>query len=849
MDINEASITHRASNDNLLVNHAINHIWANPVIDKQAIFAAVRMTVNSGVMHYARFYRFAVNLPTINEYYHLYQLGYIPTDTLGILSNIGTWECVGDVMNESCLLIQLYTDDGKLIPRFNCYMMRRPDGNILFAVKLDRKLPDLSKRQLYIRFYTNALSESVTDPETFMISQAFGRKVTNQRDISWLYDKWANLITRKGTAIVNVNCNTRTEFDLQSVKIGDLVEFEQDISVFKVSEFLISDLKPFSSLKDDCRKYLLHPTTSQDTISFFDDVDCYLMSKDKDNRQVGVYYHRNDPKAMRQVSHNDYSIPVMFVQGLVDDNTNLLSADGLKLRCYVRDGGFSRRELIPVHNRCRELYKFDNTKIVEYMVGTNTDLPEWRAENLEVCEYMDVVSAPIDTINAREVALAYGYNGLVKAFAEVLVDCVDGKVEVPYVYQDNSYYFEIRNGEFGEAKNIIANTPTLEWNKGHEPQAAYFIYGSRNPRDVVHQYDQGVIPLPPDDWSLFGRTITGGFNGAWENVTRSPDHVLIEDGLIKLQQDQRRWEYYFRRSNFTIERKVTVNIAIGEQAVVDLQDVVVPYRHILVLGNNKRLTRGVDWDVADGKLVYFGWGHANNTPFELKVYLHGMPLPVGVTMPGKEFGFIQHGLVSYNDQYILKDDYSFTLSVDNLIVKPSDYVFAEDSRGVHVPNHSDDGEMYAVDRILPPLGTLNIGINETELMERSLNLDNRLSTMLTRVKPDTVYNDIVAVAPRKRTSSPFLTVIYNNLDKILPWGESYVTDVDLDKRVSVYDWILKCDPASKPVDDAFLVVRPYQWDLPNAIGVSISHFDVLQRVVNRYLGGQIEIKQYFSIED
>lgn len=841
--------THSTEIDGVLVSHARQNIWANPLVDKQSVFELVRATGPGGAMGEFSFYRFTVQLPTRIGYYHVFQLGNLPSNILGVIHELDIWTDATNVMNESNLLIQLYTSDGRCIPKCLCHLLRRRDGNILLAVSINDRIPDLTKHELYIRFYTNAYGSSESDTGEAWISQCFGRVIKTQQDISDVYAAYRLFKKRTGEIIVNYNGLTYADYDPNDAKIGDVVEVEQDISMVSVYDFKIHDLQSFSSVLDSMGKYLLHPELNENTINFFDDIDVYLYSADAVGRLKGVLFHRNTIESMRQISHNDYSVPVSRVQRLVEDVNNTLTPEDLTLRFYIRDGG-RRKKLIPIHNRCRELYKLPHDEIIRHLVGNARNINEWRADVLESCPYTQIVSWPDTNLPYPLTAEAYGYNGIVKAFGETLVDLTNNQCNVPYIYQSGALYWEVKDGLFSEMKTLSPGTNIIYWSPENRPDSCYFVYGERFDGDVIHTYEEGVIPYPNEDWTIWARDIHGDNTGSWKDVTEDEEFVKVSGGYIRLQKDQRRTQYYYRPASYVIYKRIEMTLYLEDQLIIDLDDVEIPTRHIHFLVNGKKMTRGIDYDIANKKLVYFRWGHVKSAKIVAEVCLHGIPFPADVNPIGDEYDFVKHGTISMNGQYVLKDDYVMTLAIDGIMAKMSNWRFAEDQRHVQLErscSHSQDGTLYNLNRIYPPCGKMHLGVSERDLMRASLDLDNRLSTYLTEIKPQIEHNHVIVVKSRHRTSSPFLTAVHANLEKLLPWDEDFVSDRDLDRRLGGIKWLLDIDPAAKVIDDNFLVVRPYPWVVDKPIEVSVKHYDILKRCVDKYLKGQISINQHFAI--
>lgn len=172
-----------------------------------------------------------------------------------------------------------------------------------------------------------------------------------------------------------------------SAPIGTWVEVIHDVSVKRVQYFLDLDLPiPFMSTLDETQKYLLHYPEVTDTIDFYDDVT-FIVQYDKG---PGVYYHRNDPSAVRMITHKDYSLDVSKVAEYRRDQPAWwMTTRWVSWRSFATVGRI-------VHwcmsiTVSMSLYKLPADRISRAMVGIDSTITEWQAAVLEQSEYTEIM--------------------------------------------------------------------------------------------------------------------------------------------------------------------------------------------------------------------------------------------------------------------------------------------------------------------------------------------------------------------------------------------------------------------------------------------------------------------------
>src|SRR5690606_31047219 len=398
----------------------------------------------TGVVNQMRILWTQYPLPTSKEWYHVFQIGEITPELLGLLSTYNQWLSLDKHCQQSDLLVNVYLKNGVEFPRHTSYILRTMDDNVILAVKDHPSIGDAGNNPVYLRVYSNAYFQRSTDTGEGI--EVHGATLRTTADLTNMQSRWQAAKNRKGHCVAYVNGRRVQNLSPQTMTVGNVVEFFRDGTIREIVEFKVSELPSFLSTLDRQQKYLLHPRGyDRGTIDYLDDLDFYLIKRRSDHLLDGVYYHKNAENAVRMVTHRDYSIPVDFVAAYVDDHPDWYDINTLSVQVYVRDSGYER-ELVDEHHRIKELYRLEDDEILEAMVGQDSTVDVWQAANLEASAYPALMRAPMGTIDHDTVRDAYGYNAISKLLADtpLKIDPVSKGVDLPVGLWEDSTIYEYR---------------------------------------------------------------------------------------------------------------------------------------------------------------------------------------------------------------------------------------------------------------------------------------------------------------------------------------------------------------------------------------------------------------------
>ncbi len=424
----------------ILKRHALANIWCEPNQDSQNIFQIDRITPQRGVLNKTPVMWGAINLPKQSQssrfFYHVYQIGKLSNIVLNIKMQVSQWYSATEICNLNKEVIDVYFENGCMIPRDLVFLMMLPNGNFIMAIEIVPSI-DFGREDVVsdetgeminravildyhnpiIRFYNNgrfATPEFIASgANTAEPIKAIGKQLNTLSDYNTFTSDKQKIKTSMNNVgkylywvdgfIVNEPKAYSTAF------MGQYHYYIWDSSIKLIDFVPVKDLISFTSKVDlNVRKYVCVLNSTYNTIDYQDDVDFYLVNKQNSNYR-GVLVPRNLVKNVRQVTHNAYSLNSDLLHSLSNSHSFLKDFNNCQLMVVVRQGGF-KRGLIHQRNRINELYRLDRASILEAMSGVNSLVPEWEAANLEASSYTTIMRSKVKEITLPMLKSAYGYN-------------------------------------------------------------------------------------------------------------------------------------------------------------------------------------------------------------------------------------------------------------------------------------------------------------------------------------------------------------------------------------------------------------------------------------------------------
>lgn len=839
--------------EDFLLNHAYRNVWCTPEQDKQAIFQLPRVTPQNGVWTYFSYHWRKIMLPIRGTAarFHVYHVGKVHPSILGLLDKPNTWISAEEMMETECALLEVYNSKGVMIPRSLCWYITIGDGNVLVAIRKPSESPsrlvdvNLETDDIFMRLYSNAYFNSIRAQHPEDCIRVKSIRATSVAEITGMQNEIQQL-PPYGGAFYYVNGRRVEKLDLVSAKVGDYIEYVFDASIKREVRFKVRDLQEFESTLDDLNKYLLHYPGTSDMIDYQDDIDLYLGAYNTSNRWRGVYVHKNDSRTMRMVTHRDYSVPIVRVNGTQAANPFLVGAD-LELRMTIRHSGYER-PLVFENNRIAELYKLPPAKVQEAMVGLESNVSVWEAGNLEASAYTQLMRQPQGGINRTMVQSAYGYNAMSVLLGNTPTVAVaaGGKkvVEIPEGLRGHCTVYEYsKEGRLLHfAPHTLDNTYVCQ---NDTTDFVEVIYGIGGINLDIQEAELGSIDYR-QNYRFYRAPGVGGIrSGPWEDKTGEPLY-LVANGqyswvtqvgeMYRVLSNARHLAYMFELA--PIAGVFEFDLTFQKDGTYQKLDM--PLGELDLFFNGYSLIEGLDYVIRDARVVittkkYFDPNLAKQV-FAVRYTGFCNPDMTRTTTP--ESGFVFHGNLSANNRFDIRDDKVMRIVCGGGVRLRKDLDFAEDGITVSMAN-AINGAPYAIRDIVVPMnnylvGNTDVGDKTYDYRAQAMAIDKEVGDYLTRMLPEQQVEQPNVITGRHQLYSPYLSRIIDDMMTGVLWDDKFYEhfgDDWLRGRLEKYERLLAFDPfgTGLEIDPRYVVVHPHPY--PTQVSLNVYQYRVLDRLV------------------
>lgn len=852
-----------------LVDHARKNVWSTPRQDQTAILHPARLTARHGAFKSYKLLWRDISLPDTTSRWHVYQIGGIHPMAFNLFSKCYTWVSLAETCNAQEMIADVYGASGIKLPLFDTFYCYTVDNNLILAVKINSKVPiNLNDEDVFLRVYSNAFFASSRSDALVDKLHVEGKHLQSAAERTTFKTTFDSYRAKPGFTWLYINGVMHKEWVDANAAIGSVVEFIYDPSVKKTLNFTIKDLKTFSSTLDEKLKYLVHYSGASDnTIDYQDDIDVYVSRPDDTAGFKSVYYNKNNADAMRNLTHRDYSLVSSYIRRYTDTletlSTPKATLDPLNMNVdvYIRNSGYSRA-LVYENSRIHELYKMNDLDVLRAMVGIDATVDVWKAENLEKAAYPLVMRSACCDITNEMVQNAYGYNAITKAIADTPKEPVDWEgqkaVPVPYKLQVGSTAYEY------DAQGLMIGRHhhyTGDWYILNNQQAAYveMIAGIGSP--VLDEYVNLASFEASDQYSykVYSCTAISGYpDYKWVDVSYSNKYE-IKDGVYTWT-DQSLTSYQLVRSDkrfLARDLSLTTNDGIlqfdlmqqvNTDGVVTDQIMQIPMGQLDVFLNGRSLIKDLDYFVQFPKVFIVNKKYLNRPIASERQNIHirfaGFASTTFQMVSEGNRGYVEHGVLSNNSKFDLRDDKVQRVIVDGRLYTKSELIFSELHSGVNVVN-ALNGLPYMVKDILVPVKS-NTTADTYELRTRSGIIDKEVSDYLTLKIPQPPRNAPSAIAERYQLFSPFChkliaDLIFQRL--ILPNQSTGYTRQQILDICKPYEQFLVFDPTQvlRAQDMRYVVIHPHAKD--SVLDLPKHQYQFMHQVVNYYTNDLVDLSQ------
>lgn len=847
------------SSTDFLVDDAYRRVWCSPEQDRQKIVGPARISKRQGEIGNVKIGMRQYNMPTTNEWYHLFMIGDLLPEQVGMNNIVDKWVSVRAHCVATSLLVDLYTDKGLHIPTHRAYFLYTRNGALILAILDTQKIAHFGVTQPWIRWRSNAWFDGGQVPKNGGI-EIEGLTPKTDAEFYSYQAKWRLAKANLGYTWAFVNGVRVRDFNLTTLTLGDHLEYVRDASVKEVLEIPVKDLKSFDSILDNKGKYLLPRPGLGSVIDFSDDVDIYVLNYLQASRYIGYYYNQNQIDALRNVTHRDYAIAQMYLRKGIEEYWQWSYLKDLRIEVIVRHSGWIR-ELADEAHRIKELFKLDETKRLDVMLRTTDGVDVWRAANLEKSAYPALMRAEQDTITRQMVEDAYGYNAISRLIGDTPFKITASQkwIELPFGLIGLSTVYEYDQG--GRMIGWYLHDNSIEYPVRDDRCRYIEAYVGVGGVGLSTVYNQKNVTLEPGvDYRFYISNIINGVPlNNWTDCTGDLTKYSIANGVLTWAVDLRTHNVAVKNSKDFLSYSFDVNyrddllafsvnvneIKVGTTPAPGIMDI--PPGEFDLFMNEYGLVEGIDYYVDWPQICVCAKNYMVPGPIQkFTVRGRGFPHKDLTRYLAKDSGFVKYGELSHNSRFNVRDDKVTRIEIGGKLYSRDEVGFTEDGTkvSVDVPN----GTPYKITHPIIPMMGLTVKDTYTLLAEAEAT-DKAVEDYLTigipepdQPNPDAIVNGWYPVF------SPFATkLIFDMLNGILLMDE-FKDEYSLDwlkQRLVGYTWILPFDPTLKNVDKEYVIIHPHPEN--DVIELTVYQYRLLQRAIDVFLGGGIELNRRLVI--
>lgn len=858
----------------VLKKHVLDHVWCTPLLDFHSIYKPQRITPTNGARKWVWTVRDRYRLPT-DDQYHVFQIGQVPPTILAMDKEFvpNTWYSLSYLVNRDAVQIDAYTTNGQYFPRFEIFLTRTANKNVLVAIRRYNDYLDLNHEDLYLRFYKNAWFG------TDEFHQGAG-VLTNGKGLH-TEGMWINTVADrlafqakfnqfKDLGIGHTQCavggrQIKVPSD-KTIALGEWAEILFDASVAEVHRIPISTLETFDSVLDSVRKYLVHPPTTlnKDLVYWKDDVDFFLFREVTPSIQKGTYVHQNKLNSVRMITHRDYSLGVGDLEQYA---LNLGFWDHLNqavLEIHLRHSAY-QKTLPFEHNRIHELYKIDDDRIVPAMLGHLSAVDEWRVEHLEQAAYPKIMRARDMNIQYPDIRQALGYNAITRLLNLNPVSTEEhngynAAKRPPQCYEGCLVLEYDVDGKFllGDYQNTVG---TWYYTQNPAAQKVEFYPGPAGVNAQRFMGDTSITVRSDESILILKCPISQGSPTYQWEVANTSDYTDVEIGpsqrQITMTLDPQLWYFYFVKDSGVVYYEKTiasgkhrVELALGYGARVngvwEWQEDFVPFDFVQLTMNGRSLVEGIDYTVKWPNVIIHSKAayDTGKSAQDVTVLMMGIPENHDTYNPVKDVGFTVHGAISHDHRFQVRDDRVNRIIVDGKLLSEDDVFYAEEEDS---PKTLPNARPYSLRTPPIPVTLDTFDVDRYSWLQQSRDLDARVSAWLTDELPQPEIPGPNLYNGKYELISPTLSAIVRDLEEgyldatVIP---DVITDVWLYEFLEDYLWLMEYDPASVEQEE-FVAIHPHGYR--SEISLPIRQYDLVVRANHVFFDDRVKIHQLIKI--
>lgn len=847
---------------NFLVNHAYKHVWSGPGQDRQHILNPSRLSTARGARWNIDIGMSTYNLPSQGERYDVFAFGDVLPSLLGMNESIECWINGKGHCEKNDLLIDIYSKSGVRFPISDVWFLYTRNGNLIVALKRNNDLLETGKEAIYVRWRSAAYFQ-VTDL-AYNEGIRIGNLVFTGNNSSYLTfrDEFLSMKARPTGRVIGYKNGYRIrDWAVSKLRSGDHLEWVWTADVKTVIEIKYNDLLSFDSTLDGKRKLLIPRPGLGDEIDYVDDVDVYILNYTKPAEYKGTYYHQNRVDSVRMVTHRDYSLCSSYVNSAMEDQ-GWSSSDDIRIECVVRHSGYDR-ELVDEHSRIKELFKLDEVSRLNAMIGSDSGVEVWVADNLESSSYLKLMRAKLGSIDPGLVIDAYGYNAVSRLTGLVPIEIpADSKfVDLFYGQYVHStvYEYDVNGRMIGwyyheKSRQYPVRNPETRYIE------AYAGYGDLGLSTIYNSHKEQIRPTLSKGRSYRfykGSTQVDGEMGRWEDVTGDDDMYTIVNNQVKWTSFPENVVTAIRNDLDFLSRDVELStddslllFTVGTDEVFPGRANVytimsIPPGEYDIMLNGYDLVEGIDYYCNWPEFCIVSKRYRDLSLPKQRVTIRARGFcrsDMSFDQP-QDSGFVIHNQLSRNGRFNLRDDKVTRITVGGVVRTLDEVGFAEDGTLINsVPN----GTPYRITHPYIPLMDLIPG-DTYDYRELSLIVDREIEGYMDEYNPEDENNAPNPIQERYQLISPFISKIMEDMLSGFVTTDEFEGNFgqqELAARFAGYEYLLEYDPVIKESREDLFTFLPHQRP---TVELDLYQFRVLDRLIDTFLQGKIDLERYVTI--
>lgn len=631
---------------NYLQQDAHDHVWGSPRQDNQFLFKLGRLSKNNGVN-----VSFVLNgenliLPNNTDKWHVFNIGGLNPEVLNLEQTFGQFKNIIEVMELNNIFIDCFTLAGYQLSKSNVYYNYTYNKDLIFAIK-DSSVINIKDNDVWFRVYYSALFKSDILATVTSNIQVFSKKLSNNVLLQQAKDYYTTRIVQGGNVFVYKNgylC------DINSVALFDNVDIVHDASIKTITEVDYGSLNVFISEKDNVRKYVLHYPGGVDQLTYFDDIDVYVVGYTGSSFK-GLLYSRADVTSLTQLTFKDFSLKTVAVDNII---TELGVCDSYKIRLIIRDSGI-RREIFDERRRLISLYELSDKDIKSTLGGFDSNIDEWKPENLEQSSFSKFVGTTEGKIQFQDVNDLYGYYTSVYRLSPSQIPA-----GIDYTYLPEQFSNEVLVCEYDKDGLYLGSYNHKEgyvYTRNNEEATTLELISGEKNYSVV-QYRVSPVIVGGGDYRVYLIN-----NGSYIDVTGDNNYYSLSNNLIVFKTGYnlvvrfRKDIYEYRKNIVTDKSIIIVNL--------DTNISLVGYGESNVYLNGYSLIKNINYFISGYTLYIYGTSKIVSGSNKIVARFSDFP----GNYREQVVGFTSSGLLQTGNAFNFLKDREIRMILDGKLVK------------------------------------------------------------------------------------------------------------------------------------------------------------------------------------